>query len=112
MRDLLARISQAYHDEQITLRIKNNLKDKVIVEKDYNYVEKRLDKLPLPPRKQRNEEEKKGKRRKKGGINKSSKCYGEYKSIYTESDLYYPKNYLEFSNAKQQKPCKCTGLKD
>tara|TARA_R100000935_G_scaffold49158_1_gene74252 strand:- start:1320 stop:2030 length:711 start_codon:yes stop_codon:yes gene_type:complete len=45
----------------------------------------------------------KGKRRKKGGINKSSKCYGEYKSIYTESDLYYPKNYLEFSNAKQTK---------
>jgi len=45
----------------------------------------------------------KGKMRKKGGVNKSSQCYGEYKSIYTESDTYYPKNYLEFSNANQTK---------
>jgi site-specific DNA-methyltransferase (adenine-specific) len=45
----------------------------------------------------------KGKMRKKGGVHKSSQCYGEYKSIYTESDTYYPKNYLEFSNANQTK---------
>ena len=45
----------------------------------------------------------KGKMRKKGGLHKSSECYGEYKSIYTESDTYYPKNYFEFSNANQTK---------
>jgi len=45
----------------------------------------------------------KGKMRKKGGLHNSSECYGEYKSIYTESDTYYPKNYFEFSNANQTK---------
>ena len=45
----------------------------------------------------------KGKMRKKGGVHKSSQCYGEYKSMYTESDTYFPKNYLQFSNANQTK---------
>ena len=44
----------------------------------------------------------KGKFRKKGGLHESSECYGDYKPIYTESDTYFPKHYIEFSNANQK----------
>jgi DNA modification methylase len=45
----------------------------------------------------------KGKMRKKGGLNQPAECYRKYKSISTESDVYYPKNLFEFSYAERNK---------